>query len=180
MSGEARCPEGDVPGGATGRGAVMDPGEAVELDGATEPDGAKEPGEATGHGGAVLPAEAAEPVVVAREGALSRVASMAATVWNVVCLSVYIVLVVGAVLAIVSPNARDAALPLWFRMLEYGGITIVAPSALVYLLLVKRRLRERIPALTGVSRLRETAFALAIACAGVAVPLIVGSLSGLI
>lgn len=111
---------------------------------------------------------------------LHRGAALVRALWNACLLLGYGTLVAGSVMAVVAPNAHDASLPMWFRILEYGGVTVVAPGALVYLLLAKGAVRTRLAAMLPATRRQAIGVALAVAVAGVAIPLIAGLAAGLI
>lgn len=137
------------------------------------------------------PAAGARPVAEAQSPArlaagerlpavLHRGAALVRALWNACLLVGYGTLVAGSVMAVVAPNAHDASLPMWFRILEYGGVTVVAPGALVYLLLAKGTVRTRLAAKLPATRRQAIGVALAVAVAGVAIPLIAGLAAGLI
>ena len=69
-------------------------------------------------------------------------------------LFVYVFCVLGSVFAIVRPNENDAALPLWFRMMEYGLLIIVCFGVIGWALLDKRPLRAIFPRLPRLGFLR--------------------------
>ncbi|MDM8245531.1 serine/threonine-protein kinase [Collinsella tanakaei] len=87
-------------------------------------------------------------------------------VWNVLVMLTFGLLVLGSIFAIVQPNADDAALPLWFRIVEYVLIVDVGLAPVTYLFLDKRRLYESHPLLKVVTfRLQLLiCFVVAVAC----------------
>lgn len=102
------------------------------------------------------PAASAAPVprrsrVVA---ALDRIPLGVGVVWDLVVLFVYAFCVLGSVFAIVRPNENDAALPLWFRVMEYGLLIIVCFGVIGWALLDKRPLRAIFPRLPRLGLLR--------------------------
>lgn len=114
------------------------------------------------------------------KGGLERIPHWLTALWNAFIALMMVVLVVGSVFAIVSPNAQDARLPLWFRALQYTGVCVVSPGAVGYLLLDKRPLRERIAWFARVKGKNEVLMALVALILGIAIPLFAGSLTGLI
>ena len=111
---------------------------------------------------------------------MERIPRWLTALWNAFIALMMVVLVVGSVFAIVSPNAQDARLPLWFRALQYTGACVVSPGAVGYLLLDKRALRERIAWFARVKGKNEVLMALVALILGIAIPLFAGSLTGLI
>lgn len=109
-----------------------------------------------------------------------RLLRMPLAVWNALLATGCALLAIGSVMAIVSPNAHDAQLPLWFRVLEYVGVGMVSPGALAYLLSDKRFLRAHIPGLAGIDRRKETMCAAAAFLVGILVPMVFGMVAGLI
>lgn len=87
-------------------------------------------------------------------------------IWNVLVILTFGLLVLGSIFAIVQPNADDAALPLWFRIVEYVLIVDVGLAPVTYLFLDKRRLYESHPLLKVVTfRLQLLiCFVVAVAC----------------
>lgn len=86
--------------------------------------------------------------------ALDRVPLGVGVVWDLVVLFVYAFCVLGSVFAIVRPNENDAALPLWFRVMEYGLLIIVCFGVIGWALLDKRPLRAIFPRLPRLGFLR--------------------------
>ena len=60
----------------------------------------------------------------------------------------------GSQFAIFRPNAYDSALPFWFRIMEYDLLTVVAPVAIVSILLDKRGMWKRVPVLRNCGQLQ--------------------------
>lgn len=100
--------------------------------------------------------------------------------WNGWIYCGFSVFFIGSVNAIVSPNAHDALLPLWFRVIEYVGVGMVSMGSLCYLMLYKARIYARVPVLARLGRVKESAWAIALFAMGIAVPLVVGMISGLL
>lgn len=86
--------------------------------------------------------------------ALDRIPLGVGVVWDLVVLFVYAFCVLGSVFAIVRPNENDAALPLWFRVMEYGLLIIVCFGVISWALLDKRPLRAIFPRLPRLGLLR--------------------------
>lgn len=86
--------------------------------------------------------------------ALDRVPLGIGVVWDLIVLFVYAFCVLGSVFAIVRPNENDAALPLWFRVMEYGLLIIVCFGVIGWALLDKRPLRAVFPRLPRLGFLR--------------------------
>ncbi len=86
--------------------------------------------------------------------ALDRIPLGVGVVWDLVVLFVYASCVLGSVFAIVRPNENDAALPLWFRVMEYGLLIIVCFGVIGWALLDKRPLRAIFPRLPRLGFLR--------------------------
>lgn len=86
--------------------------------------------------------------------ALDRIPLGVGVVWDLVVLFVYAFCVLGSVFAIVRPNENDAALPLWFRVMEYGLLIIVCFGVIGWALLDKRPLRAIFPRLPRLGLLR--------------------------
>lgn len=113
-------------------------------------------------GPAVPPASASDPSASAAPAprrnrvaaALDRIPLGVGVVWDLVVLFVYAFCVLGSVFAIVRPNENDAALPLWFRVMEYGLLIIVCFGVIGWALLDKRPLRAVFPRLPRLGFLR--------------------------
>lgn len=86
--------------------------------------------------------------------ALDRIPLGVGVVWDLIVLFVYAFCVLGSVFAIVRPNENDAALPLWFRVMEYGLLIIVCFGVIGWALLDKRPLRAIFPRLPRLGFLR--------------------------
>lgn len=86
--------------------------------------------------------------------AIDRIPLGVGVVWDLVVLFVYAFCVLGSVFAIVRPNENDAALPLWFRVMEYGLLIIVCFGVIGWALLDKRPLRAIFPRLPRLGFLR--------------------------
>lgn len=63
--------------------------------------------------------------------------------WNIAVAIIYISLMTGAFFAAFDPRLKDQALPLWFRVLEYPVMCGTCFTVLGYLLMDRRRIRER-------------------------------------
>lgn len=113
-------------------------------------------------GPAAPPAPASDPSASAASvprrnrvaAALDRIPLAVGVVWDLVVLFVYVFCVLGSVFAIVRPNENDAALPLWFRVMEYGLLIIVCFGVIGWALLDKRPLRAIFPRLPRLGFLR--------------------------
>lgn len=113
-------------------------------------------------GPAAPPASASDPIASAAPvprrsrvvAALDRIPLGVGVVWDLVVLFVYAFCVLGSVFAIVRPNENDAALPLWFRVMEYGLLIIVCFGVIGWALLDKRPLRAIFPRLPRLGFLR--------------------------
>lgn len=115
-----------------------------------------------------------------KNGVFARLPLGVGKAWNALVFAGYSVGVVGSIMAIVEPNAHDALLPFWFRLLEYtifGGLGI---GAVCYLLLDRRRVYERIPALRELGIVRECVWCAVIFFASVLIPSLIGSAAGVL
>ena len=87
---------------------------------------------------------------------LARVPRWAGVLWDVIVLLAVVLVLVSSVVALVSPSAATAAYPLWLQVVSY----LLAMPALTlvggYLLLDRRPLRRRVPALAHLTVRRET------------------------
>ena len=116
----------------------------------------------SGSGPAAPPESASDPSAPAASvprrnrvaAALDRIPLGVGVVWDLVVLFVYAFCVLGSVFAIVRPNENDAALPLWFRVMEYGLLIIVCFGVIGWALLDKRPLRAIFPRLPRLGFLR--------------------------
>lgn len=149
-------PAASVPGTAVS--AVLGTGQLTSAVSAPGPVGlavtaSREPAFAPGP--AAPPASASDPIASAAPvprrsrvvAALDRIPLGVGVVWDLVVLFVYAFCVLGSVFAIVRPNENDAALPLWFRVMEYGLLIIVCFGVIGWALLDKRPLRAIFPRL---------------------------------
>ena len=57
---------------------------------------------------------------------------------------------------------------------------LVSMGSLCYLMLYKARIHARVPVLARLGRVKESAWAIALFAMGIAVPLVVGMISGLL
>ncbi len=114
------------------------------------------PGPATPPASALGPLAPAAPAPRRNRvaAALDRIPLGVGVVWDLVVLFVYAFCVLGSVFAIVRPNENDAALPLWFRVMEYGLLIIVCFGVIGWALLDKRPLRAIFPRLPRLGFLR--------------------------
>lgn len=148
--------------------AASVPGTAVSAALGTGPTASATPGAdqlasaVSAPGSAVPPASAPDSIApVAPVPRRSRVVAVldriplgVGVVWDLVVLFVYAFCVLGSVFAIVRPNENDAALPLWFRVMEYGLLIIVCFGVIGWALLDKRPLRAIFPRLPRLGFLR--------------------------
>lgn len=105
---------------------------------------------------------------------LRRVPLWAGVVWDVLLVLLWIALFVASNMTSFMPNEQDASYPLWFRLLEYHGLISVPSAATFYLLLDKRLLRRRIPALAQRTWKRDAVAAFAIIGVSVAIVIFAG------
>ena len=117
---------------------------------------------------------------VRRLRAWARAPRRLGRLWNAVAVATYICLVAGSIMAIASPNARDALLPLWFRVLEYVLIIDVGCLVICYFLLDRRDLYRRIPALAQLGLARQLLIGFLILTLCVLVPALLGTAAGLL
>ncbi len=106
---------------------------------------------------------------------LNRIPAWIGVLWNAAVLIVFIAFVREAVLDILTPGPKDAAYPLWF--VAFRNVVGILPgiAAVGYLLLDRRGLYRRVPALAAAGWRRELA-----ACAiAVVAPLLATVLVGL-
>lgn len=156
-------PAASVPGTAVS--AVLGTGQLTSAVSAPGPVGlavtaSREPAFAPGP--AAPPASASDPIASAAPvprrsrvvAALDRIPLGVGVVWDLVVLFVYAFCVLGSVFAIVRPNENYAALPLWFRVMEYGLLIIVCFGVIGWALLDKRPLRAIFPRLPRLGFLR--------------------------
>lgn len=100
--------------------------------------------------------------------------------WNAAVLAAWALLVSACAIAVASPNPHDAALPTWFLVLEYLGMCALDFTVMAYLLLDRRRLRRRFPALSRRGVLAEAGIGAAVVAASIAVTVAAGMASGAI
>lgn len=105
---------------------------------------------------------------------LQRVPLWVGVVWDVLLVLMWIALFVASNMTSFMPNEQDASYPLWFRLLEYHGLISVPSAATFYLLLDKRLLRRRIPALSQRAWKRDAVAAFAIIGVSVAIVIFAG------
>lgn len=105
---------------------------------------------------------------------LRRVPLWVGVVWDVLLALLWIALFVASNMTSFMPNEQDASYPLWFRLLEYHGLISVPSAATFYLLLDKRLLRRRIPALAQRTWKRDAVAAFAIIGVSVAIVIFAG------
>lgn len=105
---------------------------------------------------------------------LRRVPLWVGVVWDVLLVLLWIALFVASNMTSFMPNEQDASYPLWFRLLEYHGLISAPSAATFYLLLDKRLLRRRIPALAQRTWKRDAVAAFAIIGVSVAIVIFAG------
>ena len=106
---------------------------------------------------ALLAALAQDPLEKsARRSLLARVPRRLGVAWNVLVTVGCALLLIGCVGAMLYPNAEIAAWPTWYRL--YAYLAFAMPVILVgaYLLLDRRPLRRRVPALAHLTVRQET------------------------
>ena len=86
----------------------------------------------------------------------------------------------GCILAVVTPNAHDASLPAWFLILEYLGMAALDFTIIAYLVLDRRCLRRRFPALARLSICNEVKVGIAVIVVSMLVTVAAGAASGAI
>lgn len=149
-------PAASVPGTAvsavfgTGPTASATPGADQLASAVSAPGPAAPPASASDSIASVAPVPRRSRVVAA----IDRIPLGVGVVWDLVVLFVYAFCVLGSVFAIVRPNENDAALPLWFRVMEYGLLIIVCFGVIGWALLDKRPLRAIFPRLPRLGFLR--------------------------
>lgn len=138
--------------------AASVPGTAVSAVFGTGPTASATPGADQLVSAVSAPGPAASVALAPRRSrvvaALDRIPLGVGVVWDLVVLFVYAFCVLGSVFAIVRPNENDAALPLWFRVMEYGLLIIVCFGVIGWALLDKRPLRAIFPRLPRLGFLR--------------------------
>lgn len=100
--------------------------------------------------------------------------------WNVAVLLVYILMATACLVAAFNPNEHDKALPLWFRLLEYGTFAVAVFGATTYALLDKRRLFGRYPQLARISLKRQLLLCAAIVMGSIVGVAFIGMSAGLL
>ena len=110
--------------------------------------------------------------------ALGAVPSWAGRIWNAAVLVVWAFYLMGCIFAVVSPNVHDAALPIWFLVLEYLGMAALDFTVIAYLMLDRRRLRRRFPALARRSVCSEVKMGVAVIAASMFLAVAAGMASG--
>ena len=106
---------------------------------------------------ALLAALAQDPLEKSvRRSLLARVPRRLGVAWNVLVTVGCALLLIGCVGAMLYPNAEIAAWPTWYRL--YAYLAFAMPVSLVgcYLLLDRRPLRRRVPALAHLTVRQET------------------------
>lgn len=135
---------------ATGSAASATPGAGQLIPADPAPGPSAPPASASDPSASAAPAPRRNRVAAA----LDRIPLGVGVVWDLVVLFVYAFCVLGSVFAIVRPNENDAALPLWFRVMEYGLLIIVCFGVIGWALLDKRPLRAVFPRLPRLGFLR--------------------------
>lgn len=93
--------------------------------------------------------------------------------WNVCVIATWAFFVAGCFANVVDPRGIDATYPTWFLVLEYPGMLGVLFTTTAYLLLDRRRLRQRFKVLQGVRLRRELVVCLAVDAAVLAITVLV-------
>lgn len=122
----------------------------------------------------------ADSVPAAEERRAPHLTQWIVPLWNGLVFGAFFVVLLGSVVAIISPNAHDAQFPLWYRAVECIGVGVVSAGAVCYLLFNKESVYKRVPALAHLGKRRELMWTFAMFVLGIAVPLIVGWVTGLI
>lgn len=112
--------------------------------------------------------------------ALASVPRWVGRIWNAAVLIVWAFYLMGCILAVVTPNAHDASLPAWFLILEYLGMAAFDFTIIAYLVLDRRRLRRRFPALARLSICNEVKVGIAVIGVSMLVTVAAGAASGAI
>ena len=87
---------------------------------------------------------------------LSRVPGWAGVAWNVLVTAACALLLIGCVGAMLYPNAELAAWPTWYLLYAYLAFAMPVILVVSYLLLDRRPLRRRVPALARLTVRQET------------------------
>lgn len=93
-------------------------------------------------------------------GALARVPSRAGVVWNVAVLGGLALVLAACVAAFLEPTATVAAYPRWLQAVSYLVLMPLMFAVGGYLVLDRRPLRRRVPALANLTVRRETCLGL--------------------
>lgn len=91
---------------------------------------------------------------------LARVPGWAGVVWDVAVLGCLALVLVGCVAAFANPNATVASYPVWLQAASYLAIVPVMSVVGAYLLLDRRPLRRRVPALARLTVRQEARWGL--------------------
>lgn len=91
---------------------------------------------------------------------LARVPGWAGVVWDVAVLCGLALVLVGCVVAFANPNATVASYPVWLQAVSYLVIVPVMSVVGAYLLLDRRPLRRRVPALARLTVRQEARWGL--------------------
>ena len=135
----------------------------------SRPDGAS--GGRSGEGSSPA-ASAARPRP--KPGRFPRVSAWAGRLWNALVLAAYALVIASCVISIAEPVPENADWPLWFLVFSYAVVLNLSGALVAYLLLDKRRLFARFPALGRGAPLVRTLRVLAALAALWAVYLAVG------
>ena len=87
---------------------------------------------------------------------LSRVPGWAGVAWNVLVAAACALLLIGCVGAMIYPNAELATWPTWYLLYAYLAFAMPVILVVSYLLLDRRPLRRRVPALARLTVRQET------------------------
>ena len=83
----------------------------------------------------------------ARESPFAKLPLPVCKAWNACLLLALLFYALLCVMSVVNPNEFDATLPLWYLILIYGGVAFPVVAWPIYMLMDKRRLKERFPLL---------------------------------
>ena len=89
------------------------------------------------------------------KGLAARVPAWAGRAWNAVVILAWTILALDCIYCIVSPASSAAADSVWYRILEFAFMILAFATAACWLLLDKRRLRERVLEPQGITRRME-------------------------
>ena len=87
---------------------------------------------------------------------LSRVPGWAGVAWNVLVTAACALLLIGCVGAMLYPNAELATWPTWYLLYAYMAFAMPVILVVSYLLLDRRPLRRRVPAIARLTVRQET------------------------